>query len=480
VLDGIASLLDKSLLRRETTAAGEPRLGMLETIREYGLERLADSGESDRARRQHAAYFLALAEQAEPELWGAEQTECLDRLETEHDNLRAALDWYQADPGGAEGGVRLAGAIWRFWSVRGYLTEGQSRLAAVLSRAAPGMPSRSHRAARAKALDGAGYLAMNLGSYDRARALFKESLAIGRELGDKRIIATALNSLGDAMRWLGDEAPRPLYEEALATGREVDDRRSIAYSLTALGIVACGQGDYQMARSLFEEGLVIKRQLNDRRSIAYSLGYLAGMAQEQGDFPESRSLHQQSLAIWRELGDRRGIAGALGSLGHLARTQRDFETARSLCEEGLAIRRTLGNPREILMALGDLAEVAHEQGNGEAERTFLQESLTIGRALDDTHRIGECLERWARLASTQGEAERAARLRGAAAALRGSLGDQPTGDAPHDDEPEGELVRSGLGGAAFAAAWAAGQALPLEDAIAYALETPTASPGNSE
>jgi predicted ATPase/class 3 adenylate cyclase/DNA-binding SARP family transcriptional activator len=404
VLDLLTQLVDKSLVLYEEQSR-EARYRMLETVRQYGRDRLLESGEAEVVRGRHRDWCLALAEQAEAGLWSAEQAGWLERLEVEHDNLRAALEWCQADPGGAEAGLRMAGAVWRFWSVRGYLAEGRSRLATALAQVAPEPPSREYQAARAKALDGAGFLEMNLGDYDSARSLYEESLAIGRELGDRRVIATALNSLGDAMRFLDDpRSARTSYEDALAMGRELDDKPSLAYSLTALGIMAAwhGGGDYKVARALFEEGLVIKRQLNDKRGIAYSLDQMGKLARSQGDDPAARSLFEEGLTIWRELGDRRGIAGALDNLGRLACAQSDLEAARSLHEESLAIRRGLGNQRELLWTLLNLVEVAHVQGDEEAERTLLQESLPIHRALGDTNGVAECLDRLARLAATRG------------------------------------------------------------------------------
>jgi predicted ATPase/class 3 adenylate cyclase len=470
VLDGIASLVDKSLLRHDDRD-GEPRFRMLETIRAYGLERLKESDESEQTRQQHAAHFLALGEQAEPELWGAEQAVWLERLETEHDNLRAALYWYETDPDGAEAGVRLAGAIWRFWSVRGYLTEGRSRLSAVLSRAAAGVPSDSYRAVRAKALEGAGFLAMNLGDYDEGRRLFEESLTIGRDLGDPRVIAGALNNLGDAMRFLRDpEAARALYEESLGIGRELNDKPNIAYSLTALGNITGHGGDYAMARALFEESLLIKRQLNDRRSIAYSLGAMAHLARDQGYYPEAVSLLKQSLTIWRELGDRRGIAGALGDLGDLALAQSDCEAARSLHEESLSIRRTLGNSREMISSLHALGKVVRAQGDDEAERELLLESLTLHQALGAADGIVECLERLAHLDARQGQPERGSRLLGAAAAMRESAGCTPPPGDQSDSVCSVATMRAALGEAVFEAAWEEGRAMALEEAVCVALE----------
>ena len=172
VLDGIACLLDKSLLRREEAVDGEPRFGMLETVREYGLEQLEASGGLGATRQAHAEYYLALAEAAEPELRGPEQARWLERLEAEHDNLRAALEWADERDAG-ELGARLGAALWRFWSVRGYLTEGRARLGSVLARVGPSVGA----ATRARVLDGLAYLTRLQGDYRAARALCEQSLS---------------------------------------------------------------------------------------------------------------------------------------------------------------------------------------------------------------------------------------------------------------------------------------------------------------
>ncbi len=317
VLDLLASLVAKSLVVYDESAAAvsasiDGRYRLLETIRQYARDRLMETGAGEAVRGRHLDWFMALAERAQPELFGPEQRVWLDRLEREHDNLRAALTWVAAQEHGATG-LRLGAALWRFWSVRGFLTEGSERLREILSHPRASAPTVE----RAGALDGAGLLAMNCGDFTAASALFEEALSIGRELEDGQVIAMACNSLGDARRWLNDiPAARPLYEEALRCGREVNDRWNIAYALTALGILAAGQGDEAEAWFRLEEGLAIKRALGDKRSIAYSLGHLAALALEDNR-DKARSLREESLRISQELGDKRGIAWALNGLGSL-------------------------------------------------------------------------------------------------------------------------------------------------------------------
>jgi len=426
VLDLLSRLVDKSLVTAEEGTDDSVRYRLLETLRQYGRERLIASGETEETQRRHAAYFLALAEEAEPKLTGPEQVVWLDRLETEHDNLRAALRWVRAS-GEAETGLRLGGALWWFWYVRGYYLEGRERLAELL--ALPGAAGRT--AARAKVLNGAGVMAWAQGDYAPARTLHEESLAIRRELGDRRDIARSLNNLGILSYRQGDyTAARSFYEESLAILRELGDKRNIAASLNNLGQVAHDQGDYAVARSLYEESLALFRELGDKRGIAYSLNNLGDAVLGQGDYAAAKSLYAESLVIQRELGDKSGIAEELGHLGEVALGQGDHAAARSLCGESLAMRMELGDRRGI----------------------------------------AKSLEGFVGLAAAQTQPERALLLAGAAAALRETIG-APLSPAERPRlERHLETAHQALDEEASAKAFAAGRAMTLEQAIAYALE----------
>lgn len=275
-VEEIAALVDKSLLQPEEGVHDEPRFRTLETIREFGLECLTAHGEMQVVRRAHAGYYLALAETAEPHLTGPDQAVWLDRLEAEHDNLRAALSW-AAESGAVEEGLRLAGALCQFWLARSHLREGREYLVRLLPLARTSIPT----AARAKVLTGAGHLAHNQGDYAAARALFEESLALWREIGNKRGIASALNDLG-WMAWRqGDyAAAQVLSAESLALWQELGEKQGIATALTNLGWLAHHQGDYAAARALFEETLALRRVLEDERGVAFSLA-LVGWARSR-------------------------------------------------------------------------------------------------------------------------------------------------------------------------------------------------------
>jgi len=373
VLDLLTCLVDKSLVIAEERE-GKSRYRLLETIREYGLQRLQERGQEATWRSRHLEFFLALAKEAETKLTGAEQAEWLKRLQEEHDNLRSALKLCQQDQESNEAGMRLAGNIWRFWEIRGYLSEGREHLQAALEQ-----EGREHKTRlRGKALYATGVLAWRQGDYAVARAMQDECLGISRELGDKRGIAASLSNLGAVAKDQCDyAAARALYEESLAIHRELGNKKGIAVLLNNLGTVAREQGDYAVARAQFEESLAIERELGDKLGIASSLNNLGNVAHDQGDYAVVRAMREESLGISRELGDKWGIAYSLGYLGSMAARQGDYGAARALIEESLAIFQELGDKQGIALSLGNLGNVANDQGDYVAARTLHAESLGI-------------------------------------------------------------------------------------------------------
>ena len=471
VLDLLTHLADKSLVVMEEQD-GTVRYRLLETVRQYGREKLL-AAEADVARGRHREWCLGLAERAEPELQGPNQDVWLERLETELDNLRQALEWSKGeaggrDEGGAEAGLRLAGALLWFWYLRGYLSQGLQWLQGMLSGS-----SETSTSARAKALNGAGFLAWRQGEHGRAAALVEEGLALYRQLGDGLGIAFSLNILGLVARRQGDYGrAKELLEESLALWRESGHEWGIALSLNTLGVMARQQGDYGRAMALGEESLALYRQLGDKGRIASSLSSLGLVAQEQGDDGLAVARYEEGLRIRRELGDRRGIAESLNNLGLVVWTRGDHAAARSVFEESLGIRRELGERRGIASSLGNLGLVSWNQGDYAAARSLYEESLRIRRELGERRGITSLLESFAILASTQGQAGRAAVLFGAADALRDviSVPRPPTDRARYESALA--AARAALVETAFAAAWAEGRVMTLEQAIAYALETP--------
>ncbi len=473
ILAGLASLADKSLLCAETGADTE-RFTMLETVREFGLERLAASGEIGAARRQHATYFVTFAEAAEPELTGAEQAMWLPRLAIEHDNLQLAFQWADAH-GETEIGLRLAGALWRFWMQRGHATEGRTWLEHFLSLAA-----NADRAPMgpvwAKAIFAAGVLTTEQGDYARAKALIGENLPLVREIGEKRYAAALVNILGAIGEYQAEyERAAVYFAESLTLQRELRNDHGTAVALNNLGNLARRQGAYPQAMAYYEESLVLKRAMGDKRGVGITLFNMAAAARDQGHYARSAALSEESIALHREIQDKPGLAYALNNLGDVARDQNDPTRAALLYEESLALFTEQGDQSSVALVLknlGDIARMTHDIAGATA---LYKQSMTRYRAASSTLGIAECIESLALIAHMQGQWERAARLLSAAAALRETIG----APLPLVDRAAIEDVtvptRAALGVHSFAAAWAAGQAMSLEQAIAEAgAETTTA------
>jgi predicted ATPase len=432
MLDGMASMVDKNLVQQVEQAKGESRFVMLETIREYALEKLKASGEEDLTKRAQAAYCLVLAEEEATEQSGAQRAEWVERLTSEHDNFRAGLEWL-TETGDAAWGLRLGTALFRFWEAREYLAEGRDWLGKLLKLAGAAVPTK----ARARALFAAGALAGEQGDYVSADALIGESQDIARQLGDKTGVAVSLNALGVFARDRGDVAlARALFEETLALWRELGDQKAVARALSNLANVVKLQGEYDRARSLYVECLSIFRGLGDRTGVAWSLNYQGDVARDHGDSAAARTLYEQGLAIFREVDDRWGIAGTLADLGSLAREQGDYSAAHSM----------------------------------------YRESIKVFQELDHKRGIARLLECSACAAAAQREAERSLRLAGAAAALRRNIGAPLTPAEQAKLEAALEPARRALTNTAGERAWLAGWALPVEKAVAEVLMSETSSP----
>jgi tetratricopeptide (TPR) repeat protein len=462
VLNGLASLVDQSLLQ-PSDVHGEPRFGMLETIREYALERLADSEETEVIQRQHANFFVALAEEAEPKLNGAEQMTWLNQLEAEHDNLRAALGWaLEREGADAELGLRLTAALGMFWFMRGHWTEARRWLERALEKSGD-----ASAPVRAKGLWMAGLWQEDS---EQAKPLLQESLALYRQLEDKRGVARALSGLGHVADDL--EQATALHEQSLTLFRESGDKSDISGVLSSLGGDAWKQGDYGRATPLFEQSLILARETGNKWDIAARLRMLGNLALEQMDYKRAAALFEESLTLARELSDKEGIAGLLNSLGEMARLQGDYERAAALYDESLSLRRELGTRIGVAMMLHNLGYVALRQGDGRQAAAFFEASLIRYRELKDKNGIAFCLAGLAGLAGAEGQMERAARLLGAAEALLEATGARLIAADRAEYDHNVAIVRAQLDEAAFAAARAEGRAMATDDweqAVAYAL-----------
>jgi predicted ATPase/transcriptional regulator with XRE-family HTH domain len=464
VLDLLTALVDQSLLRPLPSAQTEPRFALLETVREYALERLdADPDVAAAARLAHAEYFSALAHRAEPELTGPRQMPWLDQLEAEHDNLRAALNWAVTQVGAPALGVRSAGALWRFWWMHGHYREGRGWLEAALAQGA------GTEAERAKALYGAGSIATEQGDYDRAMSLLEAALTSARAAGERPIAALALTDLGSIARQRGayNRAAR-FHQEALTLRRETGDARGIAVSLGNLGLASLHQGDYERADALLTEAATVFRELGDQHSLATTISNLAHAAAFHGDYERARSLVATSLAGYHELGDRQGIADDLVTLGLATRGLGDRTQATAHFTSALAHSREIGYRLGEATALHRLGLAAHDEGNDGQAVSLLGDSLRLVGTTGDYEAIAGILEGMARvLASRSGR--HAAELSGAAASLRATIG---AARPPADEDAwhrARSLARATMGDEAFAAAERQGRTLSTEQAIARAL-----------
>jgi len=416
-------LIDTSLVVAEDRH-GERRYRLLESLRLYGRERLVTSGEAESTSRRHAEHFLALAEAVEPALWGSDAVAWLDRLEIEHDNLRAALRWATGH-GEVEIALRLGAALSRFWQVHAHLSEGLKWLESALAGT-----TAASTATRARALDAAGRLARDRAGYDQAWALYEESLGLRLELEDSRGTALALNNLG---------------------------------------IVAQLQGDYDRAIAVHQESLVLFRALGDERGVALSLLTMGTMAQLQGDHARATAHYDESLVLFRTLGDTRGIAAVLSSLGTLASSRGDFVAADELYVESAVLFRELGDSRDVAACLSNQAGIARDRGDLGRATTLAQESLVLFHELADHRGIAVCLELIGSAVAAQGQTERGTRLLAAGETVRETTGVNRPAARGAEQERTVAALRSILGADDFARSWEAGQRVPIDEIVAEAL-----------
>ncbi|HEX9134858.1 MAG TPA: tetratricopeptide repeat protein, partial [Ktedonobacteraceae bacterium] len=472
VLKAVASLLDKSLLRQTGQEGIEQRLMMLETIREYGREALTTHGEAEATQQAHAAYYLRLSEEAEPELGRAHQAIWLDRLEAEHDNLRAALLW-SMEHEKAETGLRLAGALRWFWMRHSYLSEGRQWYTSTLRLAEGIKPTHL----RAKALAGASGLAWIQGDYSAARALGEECVTLCRVLEDKRELAISLIWLSFTTGQRGDQKTAALFaEESVALYRQLEDRWGVAFALLCLANATHSLRNYPLARSYYEESLVLIRPLGDKWIEGLIVGSLGVAAFFQGDYTVARPLLEEGVVLLRAQRDKRNLAIFLYYLGRVTRHQGDSQQAVALFEESLALYEEIGQRPGIARLrciLGNMACVKGDYGQAGA---LLKGSLALMQESKSRRNVASVLEGFAMLALAQQQATLAAQWLGAAEGLREAIGAPLPFDERSDYEQAMTAARTSLGEEAFARARAEGRAMPLEQVIAQAVETKEAPP----
>jgi predicted ATPase/class 3 adenylate cyclase len=422
VLDLLGHLVDRSLLVAEDGGT-EARYRMLETIRDYGQERLAESGEAVSRYTRHRDWFAALVEQARPAFFsGTVQPEWVARLAADHDNLRAALRWAHEDPTGANVELGMASGLWRFWEVRGDLEEGSAWLERALDRLGGEVSLR-----RASALTGAGVLAAHRGDYARAVAFHEASLMLHRELGDPLAIATACNNVAS---------------------------------------VAIERNDFGRARELYAEAIDLTGGAGDRHGAAYTVINLADLTSRMGDEEEADRLFRQSVAMFEALGDQWGAAHAATRLALAARRSGDLESARIGFEEALAANQRAGDRHAEARVLANLGDVAADGGELRQAEELYQRSLAVRSELGDRIGMATVLERLAGVAEDR--PVRAAALIGGAAALREEVGAplSAAGLARLDQFLAG--LHQSIGAAAVQDAVAEGRASPIGQMLARA------------
>jgi predicted ATPase/DNA-binding CsgD family transcriptional regulator len=369
LLDGLATLAENHLLRRDITVDGEPRFRMLATIREFAAEQLDASGETEAARHHHALTMMAIAQETERELGGPREAELIELLEREYDNLRAALD-YLTVGGDVEPGLRASRALWRFWSIRGHLADGRAWLSRLLERdRAGGTPSPS----RALGLVATGWMALEQDDIPSARAHCEEALGLARASGDTVLLAEILAQLGHAARQQGEFAiAQAHYDESLALRQAIGDPLDIAWALRNVAHVARLRGEHARACALYEQSLSVGGPRAPRSEVAGTLAYLGNALLRQGDIDQAERRFAESLVICREIGHRRRLAYALEGLAGVAAARGTWERALRLAGAATALREAIG------LAALELRITPARQGLGPARAA---ECWAAGRAL---------------------------------------------------------------------------------------------------
>ncbi len=443
VADRLGALIDKSLVYRETAAEDEPRFGMLETIREYALERLEEGGEAEAetVRRRHATYYLDLAEEAASLLTGAQQALWLDRLDQEHDNLRAAWAWMR-ERAAVESGARLVRALSRFWDNRGYQSEGRRWIGDLLARRPHPQP------------DAPGDSGVDPAAVDGSAVLW------ARVYNTAGWLAHRQGDLEAATRWL---------DTSLALYRAHGPPSEIARALSDLGNALASQGHVARALALQEESVALARSLGDGHALAINLLNLATTRDEQDDCVRAAILYEESLVILRQLDDQQRIAMVLVNLGHVAARQGTHQRAAALCEEALALFQSMGDRQGMAYACSYLGDARAGQGDDGASKAWYRRGLILFRELEDSQNIARCLEGIAESLGREGRSADAVALCATSATLREKIGAPLLPVDLLTYERTMARARAALGDDAYAAAGAAGQGRALEQAIDVAL-----------
>ena len=405
VLDLLTNLIDKSFVNVDICKCRE-RYRFLETIHKFSQERLSESNEAEEFAQKHAAYFLEKTVDSYGKEWGPEQGRWLEWLDEENDNLRAVLVRLSQVAGNEEALLKLSGSLWKYWEIRGYLSEGRAWLDTALLKNVGGPDYW-----RANGLGGAGHLARQQGDFEQAKKLHERSLEIFRALGDRLGAARQLNALGEIARYVGDyDRSIELHKESLSLRYEIDDKEGIAVSLRQLGVIARDRGQYQNARMLLEESLKLELELGDKIFVALALNDLGLVAESLCEFEKAISLFQEAMSMQLDLKDKLGISNSLQNLGNAAKDQGDFKKADLLYKECLTQKKELGDKRGISGVIAALGEIAFRQGKYSLAAELVGQSLTVSKELGLKRGVLNSLGLLGFIAFYQGDYKRAAAL----------------------------------------------------------------------
>jgi len=423
VLAGIEALGDASLLMREAPAGGsaEPRLRMLETVREFARETFRREADVGVVSSRHRDWYLALARAMAPKLTGEKQHEALGVLGVEHANLRVALDWSLAQ-GHAIEALQLGAALWRFWLIRGHLAEGREWLSRILALPVP----QSELAVRATVLTGAGHLAQNHAAVEAAIQHFTAALEIRRGLGDQNGVAQGLADLG-WMAWRRCEYPvaRQLSSQSLTLAESLDNKRVAALALSNLGFIALFEGDLAAARTALERSMALRSELSDQRGVAFAQTVLAWTLCRAGESAPAKELLESAIDIYQSVGDQRLLMFAMDVLAEMHLREGSVRQASEMLDrESLPLLRRVGDRWSVAHALSLRSWAARLSGDLELAAATTNESLALRRAEGDRHGVGESLALLAEIARDQGRDKDAAALLKESRAIREEIGDR--------------------------------------------------------
>jgi predicted ATPase/transcriptional regulator with XRE-family HTH domain len=464
--DGMAALVESSLVRVQRGDDGRARYGMLETISEFAQDRLAASGEEERVRRRHADVMRDWSDRAERGLQSGERTAWSRRCVAELDNVRAALRW-SLDRDETERALWMVGNLDWFWDAVGRDREGWEWAQAALAK---GNVDRAGLA-YARALIAAGALAWNMGDFARSERFLAESVARLRPLDDRRSLGQALFNFALTSLYQGDaEAARHAAKESVALMETVDDPWGLGIAVYALGEIM-SERDPDAARACYERSLAIFRSIREPWGTAHAITGLGGLAMRAREYAAARALMEEGLALRRAINNPHSIPFSLASLGELARRAGDDARALAYLEEGLARFRDLADPEHAAWTLYNLGMVAVHRGDAGGAASALAESLTYRAGQENRAQIAQAIAGLAHVAMQRGELERAARLLGAAAGIRAAFGIPAPTDEDGDAEREScARIRAALGDDRATALLAEGRALPQDVAVALALQ----------